>query len=554
MGNDTSFPKEIRDQIKEENPSLQMRSQLIRLYRIAKEVNTFECNTDKKNIVFPRGLSYANQHQNACMLRSSFSSFQETPEGLFLGDSTIRKVFSNFSPLTTSQDSSFGIVATTGLQKAETKDPFMVVKYYFDTDPIPFLFEIVVGMILNDARRIIPNVMFTYGGLYCSAPVNARRTYRQILENNIDDYKDKLFELMESRFQSFQYVKLDKEIYDRFEQICLRFVKQEDIESRLLNITNFTENVCHKIEKAFSSLGYSLQKSPFYAIEHRPRDTEIDEEDRISRDEEECWIRVLNKLRYKNNTFSRDLYNQVMKMKDDLSLKLKKVNDFNPQLMCDPNRALSVILFMEKIPDSKRLEEYLKNYKEVSFPDVSEIINIWSQLVFTIQFLWKNYQCSHNDLHPRNILIRQLNTPIDIVYPLGELMSLRVNCIATLIDFGLSTLVYEQELIGYNEDHLRQSQNESEVKDRHLSDLGNLHYMFREYYENIQERFSNVSVMNQVTLKRLKSLVDLESLMKGDHLHGRPKDGSPFRESRRDQGDSDKYIQSFYSIVKEFNE
>ena len=544
MGNDTSFPKEIRDQIKEENPSLQMRSQLIRLYRIAKEVNTFECNTDKKNIVFPRGLSYANQHQNACVLRSSFSSFQETPEGLFLGDSTIRKVFSNFSPLTTSQDSSFGIVATTGLQKAETKDPFMVVKYYFDTDPIPFLFEIVVGMILNDARRIIPNVMFTYGGLYCSAPVNARRTYRQILENNIDDYKDKLFELMESRFQSFQYVKLDKEIYDRFEQICLRFVKQEDIESRLLNITNFTENVCHKIEKAFSSLGYSLQKSPFYAIEHRPRDTEIDEEDRISRDEEECWIRVLNKLRYKNNTFSRDLYNQVMKMKDDLSLKLKKVNDFNPQLMCDPNRALSVILFMEKIPDSKRLEEYLKNYKEVSFPDVSEIINIWSQLVFTIQFLWKNYQCSHNDLHPRNILIRQLNTPIDIVYPLGELMSLRVNCIATLIDFGLSTLVYEQELIGYNEDHLRQSQNESEVKDRHLSDLGNLHYMFREYYENIQERFSNVSVMNQVTLKRLKSLVDLESLMKGDHLHG----------SRRDQGDSDKYIQSFYSIVKEFNE
>ena len=50
-----------------------------------------------------------------------------------------------------------------------------------------------------------------------------------------------------------------------------------------------------------------------------------------------------------------------------------------------------------------------------------------------------------------------------------------------------------------------------EVKDRHLSDLGDLHYMFREYYENIQERFSNVSVMNQVTLKRLKSLVDLES-------------------------------------------
>ena len=533
MGNGTSFPREIRDQIKEENPSVQMQSQLIRLYRIAKEVNTFECPSDLKTNIFHKGLSYANQHQNACVLRSSFSSFQETPEGLFLGDSTIRKVFSDFSPLTTSQDSGFGIVATAGLQKADTKDPFMVVKYYFDTDPIPFLFEIVVGMILNDARRIIPNVMFTYGGLYCSAPVNARRTYRQILENNIDDYKDKLFELMESRFQSFQYVELDKEIYDRFEQICLRFVTQEDIESRLLNITNFTENVCHKIEKAFTSLGYSLQKSPFYAIEHRPRNEEIDEEDRISRDEEECWIRVLNTLRYKNNTFYRDLYNQVIKMKDDLSLKLKKVNDFNPQLMCDPNRALSVILFMEKIPDSKRLEEYLKNYKEVSFPDVSEMINIWAQLVFAIEFLWKNYKCSHNDLHYRNILIRRLNDPIDIVYPLGDLMSLRVNCIATLIDFGLSTVVYKQELIGYNEDHLRHPKDATTFKDRHSSDLRSLHDMFEEYDQNVRDRFSNASIINEVTMKRLKSLIDLESLI---------------------EGDSDKYIQSFYSIVKEFNE
>ncbi len=136
MGNGTSFPEEIRDQIKEEDPSLQMQSQLKRLYRIAKEVNTkhtFDCPSDSNYMVYPRGLSYANQHQNACVLRSSFSSFQETPEGLFFGDSTIRKIFTDFSPLTTSQDSGFGIVATAGLQKAESKDPFMVVKYYFDT-------------------------------------------------------------------------------------------------------------------------------------------------------------------------------------------------------------------------------------------------------------------------------------------------------------------------------------------------------------------------------------------------------------------------------------
>ena len=528
MGNGTSFPEEIRDQIKEEDPSLQMQSQLKRLYRIAKEVNTFECPSDSNHIVFPKGLSYSNQHQNACVLRSSFSSFQESPEGLFFGDSTIRKVFADFSPLTTSQDLGFGIVATAGLQKAESKDPFMVVKYYFDTDPIPFLFEIVVGMILNDARRFIPNVMFTYGGLYCSAPVNARRTYRQILENNIDDYKETLLELMESHFQSFQYVDLNNVIYDTFERICLRLVTQEHPfdQLRLQNESNFFENVSHQIGKAFSSIGYSLQKSPFYAIESRPRDTEIDidQEDQLSREEEDCWIRVLNKLRDKNNTFRRDLYHRVKKMRDDLSQKLKKVQDFNPQLMCDPNRALSVILFMEKIPDSIRLEEYLMNYKEMSFPDVLETIMIWSQLVFTIQFLWKNYQCSHNDLHERNILIRKLKSPIDIAYPLGELMSLRVNRIATLIDFGLSTVVYEQEQIGYTE---------KPVKDRHSRDLRDLHRMFSDYYRHLRDRFSSPSILNEVTLKRFKSLIDLESSI---------------------EGEGTTYIQSFYSIVKEFKE
>ena len=540
MGSGTSFPEEIRAQIKEEEPSLQMQSQLKRLYRIAKEVNIFECPSEPNYIVYPKGLSYSNQHQNACVLRSSFSSFQETPEGLFFGntlrgqgDSTIRKVFSDFSPLTTSQDSGFGIVATAGLQKAETKDPFMVIKYYFDTNPIPFLFEIVVGMILNDARRFIPNVMFTYGGLYCSAPVNARRTYRQILENNIDNYKDKLIDLMESHFQSFRFVDLDNLIYDTFERICLHLVTQEHPfdQSRLQNETNFIENVSHQIGKAFRSLGYSLLKTLFYTIESRPRDKEDhlrgslrDQGDRISREEEQFWIQVLNKLRDKKNTFPRELYLLMKKTRDDFSQKLKKVQDFNPQLMCDPNRALSVILFMEKIPDSMRLEDYLTNYKEVSFPDVLEMIMIWSQLVFTIQFLWKNYQCSHNDLHERNILIRKLNAPIDIAYPLGELMSLRVKSIATLIDFGLTTVVYEQELIGYIE---------RQVKDRHSQDLFDLHHMFSDYYQHIRDRFSSVSILHEVSLKRLKSLVNLESLI---------------------EGEANEYIQSFYSIVKEFNE
>jgi hypothetical protein len=526
MGNDISFPEEIREQIKDEEPTFRMQLKLKRLYQIAKEVNTFECPKKESFIIYPDGLSYAKQHQNACVLRSSFSSFDQSPEGLFFGDSTIRKVLSNFNNLTTSKDSGFGIVATSGLQKAHPPDPFMVVKYYFDTNPIPFLFEIVVGMILNDARRTIPNVMFTYGGIYCSAPVNARRTYRQILEKNLDHYKDDLMDLIESHFQSFKDVEWEKLIYNKFEQICIRFVTQEYPfdQSRLQNINNVIENISHQIEKAFYSLGYNIQKKPFYEIESRPKDFDVDKEDRLSRDEEQFWIQVLNKIRDKKNTFSRELYNQLKKMQQDLSLKVKKVQDFNPQLMCNPDRSLSVILFMEKIPNSKRLEEYLENYKELSFPDVSKMINIWSQLVFTIAFLWKNYECSHNDLHYRNILIRAIKVPIDIVYPLGELITIRVNCIATLIDFGLSTVVYEKEIVGYIEET---------IQNRHENDLNSLHEMFSEYYDDIRERFLSLSLSNEVTLRRLKTLIDLEPLIKKD---------------------ANKYIQSFYSIVKEFDQ
>jgi hypothetical protein len=102
-------------------------------------------------------------------------------------------------------------------------------------------------------------------------------------------------------------------------------------------------------------------------------------------------------------------------------------------------------------------------------------------------------------------------------------MSLRVNRIATLIDFGLSTVVYEQEQIGYTE---------KPVKDRHSRDLRDLHRMFSDYYRRLRDRFSSPSILNEVRLKRFKSLMDLESSI---------------------EGEGTAYIQSFYSIVKEFN-
>ena len=532
MGQEHSLPSELVDQIQEEDPKQKFLPQLNRLYRIAQKVNRFECDAFKTNEVKLSALSYKDQHQNACVVRSQFSSFPNGPEGIALGDATLRNIFTEFKPLTTSRDSAYGIVATAGLRQASRPDTFMIVKYYFDTNPIPFLFETVIGMILNEIRRMLPNVMFTYGALYCSAPVNAKRTYQTIYDKNTDEYLEELLDFMSSQFQSFKNVSIDHSMYREFERACLSLIAQEfpfDKPERQ-NTLQLKILIVHRLIEEMQTLGYQINTSTQTIKEGHTIRIKVypatQTEDSMDSEEERFWIQLMNKINHKQNLFGNQLYRFLKKRQALFSEKVKGVQDFNPQLLCDPTRPLSIILFNEWIPNSKTLLSYV-NYKDVSVPNVSLWIELWAQLVFTLHVMWERCQFSHNDLHFKNILVREVEEPIAILFPF-EFATVKIETrhIATLIDFGLGTLVYEQELIGYSLSI--KNWPSGRYSSRHLNDLVSLHEQFSELYDELLDRFPGVK--DQTDTLRMKRLVDIY----------RDKEMEP-----------NSYVQLYYSIVKD---
>lgn len=113
-------------------------------------------------------LDGADQEAIDCALRKYLVDNQVTvnEKGLFVG--TSGALFT--SPQVVYEDASAIIYSCSvaGLQPN-----FISVKSNRQHDPLPMLYELYMGKVVNSVRRKLPNFVYTYGGFYCSLPVNA---------------------------------------------------------------------------------------------------------------------------------------------------------------------------------------------------------------------------------------------------------------------------------------------------------------------------------------------------------------------------------------------
>ena len=118
----------------------------------------------------------------------------------------------------------------------------------------------------------------------------------------------------------------------------------------------------------------------------------------------------------------------------------------------DKNKYKNILLFTEYVGD-KSFENILENIEEYN------IINIYLQVVLSLNAINQYYNFSHNDLHLGNIIIMELEEPKILTYKVllndkKVKINLKVDKYLTkIIDFGFSSIKYKyknEEILSYN--------------------------------------------------------------------------------------------------------
>ena len=165
----------------------------------------------------------------------------------------------------------------------------------------------------------------------------------------------------------------------------------------------------------------------------------------------------LNKLRSKTPnfmyTYSVFMCNSLLKPKSLLNSSLVINNDF-----CKDNNKKNLYVVFEKIEGKQLLE---KCYSINSEKDLDNILNYLIQVLFALAIAQEEGQYVHNDLHTKNVMIRDINTQYLQEYNVnGVSYKMNLESIATIIDFGMnrfiengipigSTTFYDMNIIAY---------------------------------------------------------------------------------------------------------
>lgn len=73
-----------------------------------------------------------------------------------------------------------------------------------------------------------------------------------------------------------------------------------------------------------------------------------------------------------------------------------------------------------------------------------EFLNFYLQLVLALAVAHEQILFTHFDLHDKNVLARQLNRPVNILYPVrGKEYHVKTDLVATVIDYGFSSFEYQ---------------------------------------------------------------------------------------------------------------
>lgn len=113
-----------------------------------------------------------------------------------------------------------------------------------------------------------------------------------------------------------------------------------------------------------------------------------------------------------------------------------------------------VRMAMEKIP-GLQIFEYLQqlNSADFSVQAMTDFLKIWVQIVLSLEVAQETLFFTHFDLHGQNVLVRPTDPPTPYLeYPIFDTIYRleNVSHLATVIDFGHSTVRYDKGFIGQN--------------------------------------------------------------------------------------------------------
>ena len=101
-----------------------------------------------------------------------------------------------------------------------------------------------------------------------------------------------------------------------------------------------------------------------------------------------------------------------------------------------PGEGNTLYLLLENLKNTTSLREYLKTNPF----NLEEFINIYLQVLLSLQMAYEYYDFTHFDLHDMNVLLRDPPAGKNVIHYTirGEDIFLKVNKVATIIDFGTS--------------------------------------------------------------------------------------------------------------------
>lgn len=99
------------------------------------------------------------------------------------------------------------------------------------------------------------------------------------------------------------------------------------------------------------------------------------------------------------------------------------------------NQQLTYVIY-ENIFPSITAGEYVRTCT------ITQFLNLYSQILYALELAHRTSDFTHYDLHPENVLMREIDQPSLIFHELdGETIYIKVDSVATIIDYGYSHYV-----------------------------------------------------------------------------------------------------------------
>lgn len=455
-----------------------------------KKINVNKCKKDNEvlNIFSIEG---KDQFNNSCVISSYLKSvdLKLSYENILIGNNKLQQVFYPMDILSDSRNSANGIIALSGLKGSEK---FIIVKYPLFDNPYPILKELAVGLKMNELRLKIPNIMYTYGGLYCSSPVDMDYVYSKV-EKKLEE---RIIYMILKLFIDMDLVSIDNPDDLEEYKLLFRVVGEELSQKIMLNINIMDKKI---IRMVFDNIRMIVDEG--YELLDEIRDEDVKRE-RLKK------IRGYDVI-LKNVRDNKELQQGIINVKNMIYKLYKdeikdKVKDFDSSLFCNSS-VLSTLLLGEYIPNSMDLELAWYEMED------EEKFNVSCQLMFTLNMAWNSCKFVHNDLHEKNIMVRRLSEPIEIEYEVvisdigdKEVVRMTTSNIAVLIDLGDARINDNGYEIGeprgnYNEvlSVMEMCLSLNEGKDNKVGKLSEIYDRYKEYiyeegYDFIGEMYNEV--------------------------------------------------------------